>query len=1140
MKKNECIFREWKFPGLQKVLRIMKITVFLLLLSVISVFASKSYSQTTVLNLDMKNSTVKEVLRNIEKQSEFVFMYSEKLIDVNREVSVTVKNKKINEVLDELFAGTDVSYKVKDRFVLLTTPGVIGGDLMAQQQNSVSGTVTDESGQPLPGVTVVIKGSTEGTVTNTDGEYSFAGIPDDVTLVFSFVGMKTQEVVVGTQAQIDITMEEDFIGIEEVVAIGYGTMKKSDLTGAIAQINPQDMEEKITSNMTDLLRSNMAGLYIPMSTSPKGGVDMDNVLIRGTTSLLASNSPLIVLDGMVYGGDLANISSADIERIDVLKDASSAAIYGSRAANGVIIITTKQGASGEPTINLSLNTGLATPSFLRPVYGPEGYLDMRQVWSEENLPRDEVGYYSNPNNLPSGVTLEQWMAYGNATGNPTDVWLARIGLFQTEINNHNAGRTMDWADKLFQSGLRQDYLLSVNGGNERFKYYWSANYTDNEGFAVGQKYNSIRSRINLESKVSSFLTIGMNTQFASRDESSVPVDVSFYPWLSPYGSLYEEDGETLKYLTHDFNVSFNPFYDREYINRFNKIQDLDSRLYATIDLPAGFSYQVNFINTFSDTRFYQHEAAESEAISNGGEASRIKTTYYRWNIDNILKWNKSFGSHDFDLTLLANAEKQQSWRDEMVNSQFFPSDILGYHGMQIGQDPRITSDDQTYTRDALLGRLNYTFASRYLLTMAMRRDGYSAFGQSNPYAYFPTVAVGWILTEEDFFNVEPIDYLKLRLSWGANGNSSIGTYSALATMESRKFLHSVDGNPATVSELRLARMANTGLQWEKTTAYNLGIDFGIFGNKLNGTLEGYLSETTNLLVDRKLPSVTGYGAVAANLGQIDNKGIEVTLNSVNLEIGNKFSWRSHFNASLNKNKIASLYGDMVDVLDDQGNVIGQEEASDYENGWFIGQPIDVIWDFDSDGIWQIEEADQAEAHGGYFPGQFKNVDVNNDGTYDSEDRQFLGNSIPQFRWNLTNNFKIYQNISFSFSIYGHHGHIAHFGDYAGSNLFETGNGFDVPYWTPENRSNKYPGMRGAGGTNYLSLGFVRLNDISLGYTFPQHVASRLQLKSLKIMGSVNNVHVWKKWPGWDPETVNPDNSGGPSPRYFNLSVNISL
>src|SRR5690606_29179297 len=394
------------------------------------------------------------------------------------------------------------------------------------------------------------------------------------------------------------------------------------------------------------------------------------------------------------------------------------------------------------------------------------------------------------------------------------------------------------------------------------------------------------------------------------DESSVPADWQAYVWGSPYGSMYEDDGETLKYLTYDYNLSRNPLYDREYRNRFRKFNDLDSRLYAIVDLPFDFKYQINFVNNVRSSRFYEHLSSQSAAIANGGEAIRANSTAYTWIIDNILSWNKSFGGHDFGLTLLANAERGRTWSDEMFNSGFFPTDILGYHAIDLGLSPRIASDDQTYTRDALLGRLNYSYMSRYYLTLALRRDGYSAFGQSNPHAYFPTVAAAWTISEENFFKSEPVDFLKLRLSWGANGNSSIGTYSALAVMEDRRFLYSIDGNPVQTTELRLARMANNALQWEKTTSVNAGLDFGIVNNTLSGAIEVDHSLTSGLLVHRQLPSVTGYGSVAANLGEIENKGLELTLRSLNLQAANGLTWKSNFNLALNQNKIKSLYGDL--------------------------------------------------------------------------------------------------------------------------------------------------------------------------------------------------------------------------------------
>ncbi|HLU94436.1 MAG TPA: SusC/RagA family TonB-linked outer membrane protein [Membranihabitans sp.] len=998
----------------------------------------------------------------------------------------------------------------------------------------ISGQVVDEKGEPLIGVNIQIKGTNSGTSSDLDGGFVLEDVDENAVLVVSYIGYLTQEVSVGGRTSISITMISDSQLLDEVVVVGYGSVRKRDLTGAIAQIDPAEKQDELTSNIGDLLRNNLAGLYIPFSANPKGSVDMSNVLIRGTNSLLASNTPLIVLDGMIYDGDLANINPMDIEKIDVMKDASAAAIYGSRAANGVIIITTKTGVRQQPQINFNLNMGVSTPSFLREVYDEEEYLDMHAIWSSYNLPRDEQGFYARPDQLPSGVSLDQWMGYTNASGDPMNVWLARIGLYQTEINNFNAGNVINWEDEIFQTGLRQDYQLSISGGSERMKYYLSGNYTNNEGFVKGEGYESIRARLNIENQVADFLTIGINTQFANRDESSIPAQWMAYRWGSPYASKYEEDGTTLKYLTYDYNLSRNPFYEGAYTNRFWKYNDLDSRIYGIVDLPLDIKYQINYVNNLRTSRFYNHVSSLSEENTSDGEATRINRTTYTWIIDNILSWNKNWGSHDIGVTFMANSERRRYWNDEMSNSGFTPTDILGYNAIGLGLSPRLASDDGTHTRDALLGRINYSYDYKYYLTVATRRDGYSAFGQANPRATFPTLAVAWAISEEDFFDNNVFDFLKLRLSWGANGNSSIGTYSALAVMEDRRFLYSIDGNAVQTTELRLARMANNALQWEKTTSVNAGLDFGIVNNTLSGALEVYNSITSGLLVNRQLPSVTGYGSVAANLGEIENRGVELTLRSLNLQSANGLIWKSDFNLALNRNKIVSLYGDLVDVIDENGNIIGEEEASDPGNGWFIGESIDIIWDYDSDGIWQQAEREQADAYGGFFPGQFKNVDVNGDGQYDSEDRQFLGHSTPQFRWNLSNEFK-YKNASLSFSIYGQHGHIANFTDYAGTGLFETGNGYKMPYWTPENNSNKYPGMRGAGGTNYLGLDFVRLNNITLGYKFSPQRINRLGIRSLNVFTNVYNVAMWTKWPGWDPENIE-----GPSPRYYNLGINIGL
>jgi TonB-linked SusC/RagA family outer membrane protein len=1123
--------------SLKKTLKIMRNALIILFLGVLQAHAIDTYSQKTKLSLSFSDTELSKVLDKIEMESEFFFLYNEKLLDTERKVNITADNQLITVILDDLFKGTNVKYSIVDRKIILAPDYLTS--VSEQQQKKITGTVTQKDGTLLPGVNVAVTGSTQGTQTDIDGKYSIDVPQGAKTLQFSFIGMETQEVSIGSLSQINVIMAESAIGLEEVVVIGYGTQKKKDLTGAISQIDPTKMEGKTTSNATDLLRNSIAGLSIPFSTNPKGSIDMQNVLIRGVNSLKASNTPLIILDGMIYEGDLADISSTDIERIDVMKDASSAAIYGSRSSNGVISITTHKGKQGVPEITFTANMGFVTPSFILPVLSPEKYVEMRQNLFELVAPRvDQPGYYDNPNNLPEGVTLDQWKAYSGASGDPIDIFLARLSFQSTEVENYKKGNTIDWADKIFQTGFRQDYLTSINGGTDRINYYWSGNYTGNEGFIAGEKYKSIRSLLNLESKITNFLTVGLNAHFAHRDESSIPATLKYFPIASPYGSMYEADGKTLKYFVNDDPLAINPFAEMTYNKRYNKYKDLNSKIYFLISLPLGFTYQLNLINNFTDRRNYYHISSDNPGNFTGGYASRENTNIYSWSIDNIIKWSKIFGDHNFDLTLLANEEKWQYWYNKMENSQFIPSDILGYNNMNVGRNPQVSSNDMLSTRNALLGRLNYTLKSKYYVTLSLRRDGYSGFGKANRQAVFPSAAVAWKISEEKFFHFKPIDFLKLRLSWGANGNSSIEPYASLSSMETGKYLYANgNGNAYSTSILSVSTLSNENLKWEKTTATNFGIDFGLFKSRLSGTVELYYSKTTNLLVDRSLPIVTGFKSVVTNLGQIDNKGFELTLNSRNVDLNN-FLWQTSFNCYLNRNKIVHLYGDMVNVYDSKGNLIGQKEVDDYQNNWFIGHAVEAIWDYFPDGMWQEEDAALAYSYGGYLPGQFRNLDVNKDGQYtELADKGFLGYSKPQFYWTLNNDFLFFKNISFGFAVYGQHGWKKNFKNRAGSERLSN---YDWPYWTPENRSTKWARMEVTeedikAQSNYIKMGFVRLSTISLSYTFNSKSTKFLHVNSLKIYGSVQNVYVWTKWPGWDPE-----NTSGPSPRYFNLGITIKL
>lgn len=1027
--------------------------------------------------------------------------------------------------------------------VLVTTLG------SAFAQKTITGKVTGDDGAPLPGVTVIIKGTTTGTVTNADGVYTIADASG--RLLFSFIGMQTQEVEVGTQTTIDVTMKSDVIGLEEVVAIGYGTVKKTDLTGAVAQLKSEDLEIENPNDVTDMLRGNIAGLNVGFSTSPKG---VSSLEVRGKTTLTAGAAPLIVLDGTIYNGDMSDINPNDIERVDVLKDASSAAVYGARAANGVVMITTKRGTEGKPTVNFNANVGLASPSVEQPVYGPEGYINWRQDVLESTNVGHEPYEYSDPRALPGDIPLETWLGYDGSSGDPVEVWLRRLSMEPVEIQNYMDGKTVDWYDMTFQNGLRQDYTVSLSGKNDGLTYYWSAGYTDNEGIRVNDRFTTIRSRLNLEAKVNDFLKVGVNTQFADRDESAVPIDYRFTA-NSPWGSEYEDDGVTYRLSPQDDSGAgaIHPKLIMVHRDRLNSINTLNSNIFGEVFLPFGIKYRINYTTRFGWRNSFQHDSAEHPQWKNkGGQAWRDNSKSFEWQVDNIVTWDKVLNDvHDFGVTLLANAEKAQYWSNSMNNVGFDPNDYLGYHNMAAGIDPRISSNDTYRTGDALMARLRYTFNKKYLLTTSVRRDGYSAFGVNKPRATFPSVAVAWVLTEENFLNdVSWLDYLKVRYSWGQNGNRSIGQYAALSDLNTGKYLHAnQSGQTFPVSQLYVNQMSNSDLQWERTTSNNIGVDFGVINNRLSGTIELYHMSTTDLLVSRTLPNFIGFNSVYDNLGEVQNKGFEFTLNSVNVKNRN-FTWNSSFNFSLNRNEIISLYGDMEDILDEDGNVIGQKEKDDISNGWFIGQATDRRWGLKTDGVYTSDEVDLADIYG-VQPGDFRVVDVptvdtdgdgkpdEGDGVYTNDDKMFLGYAKPRFRWTLRNQFNIYQNFDFSFMMYSNWGHDAAYNTAKNQGFGNRTNSYIIPYWTEENQRSDYARLfSSSGGASYnvyRDKSFIRLQNVSLGYTVPKELSQRAKIENARIYLNVKNAAVWtKEWNFWDPE------NSGPTPRYFTLGVNLTL
>ncbi|MBI1692444.1 MAG: TonB-dependent receptor plug domain, partial [Bacteroidetes bacterium] len=693
-----------------------------------------------------------------------------------------------------VFAQACVSVSLKSGTIMLallvlvlSTTRVCAADFPTSRFNTappstVTGRVTDAKNAPMEGVTVVIKGTNKGVTTNASGLFTFPNVPDNATLVFSYTGYGTKEVSVkGKSDAINVSLTEQVSGLGDVVVVGYGTARKKDLTGAVVQVKATQFENENPRSVQDMLRGNAPGLDVGFDASTKGS--NSSLQIRGKGTLTASSSPLIVLDGVIYPGGLEDVNPNDIATIDILKDASSAAVFGARSANGVILITTKRGKVGKPIITFNHNIGLNQPANRPHLLNAYEFINWRQDvrWSQvgfDSTSKPGIKYrFTNPNNLPSSISLAQWIALdGTASStDPEALWLSRLGLKAVEIANYKAGTSLDWEKLMLNySAMQQDHTISIAQRRDDYNYYFSLGYLENNGLTVGDKYKTFRTRFNLESNIAKFLTVGLNFQFAERDESSVRVNLEDLNRTTPWGSYYAADGVTLRSSPNDdVGNNSHPFLAQKYENRLYKYDNFFGSVYAKGKLPWGFSYSVNFTPRLDLLREYRHQSSLNPTLATQkGISNRRNQTVYSWQLDNVINWNKKYGKHSFDATFLVNAEKFQSWNTTIQASNFAPNDNLGFSSLQSATlAPVVATDDQYATGDAIMGRLNYNYDQKYFFTITERRDGYSAFGQQNPRANFPSVALAWAFSDEKFMKNASgwLDYAKARISYGENG-----------------------------------------------------------------------------------------------------------------------------------------------------------------------------------------------------------------------------------------------------------------------------------------------------------------------------------------------------------------------------------
>ncbi|WP_114791311.1 TonB-dependent receptor [Niabella yanshanensis] len=973
-----------------------------------------------------------------------------------------------------------------------------GIQLYAQQGGpAIKGTVTNQLGEPLPGTTIAIAGKNNSAIADNNGVYTLNAIAGD-TLIFSAAGYEEKRIQVGSGSIVDISLVPVNNSLDGVVVIGYGKQSRKFVTGAVSKT--EIVKDVPNTSITQSLRGRVAGVQFTDNGRPGQN---GTILIRGPRSLSAGNNPLIVVDGIIYNGVLSDINPNDIESMEVLKDASASAIYGSRAANGVILISSRRGTTEKPTINVNTFTSISSPGYKIKLLTPERYvqkiLDARKELGQEADPA-KIASYLAPN----------------------------------EAENYLAGRTVDPYDVATQDGAGiRSIDLNMAGKTQRTNYFISASFNDEKGIILNDRQKRTTFRVNLENKITNWFTVGTNTMYGRRDFSGVLPNMDAFYQLSPYGSIYNEDGSARQFVVDGETVAGNPLY-APYFRSNQRIQNnLFANFYGIVQLPfvQGLSYRINISPNIRWVNAYDAARQDTSLANNTKSASKSNTNYYDWMIENILTYNKKINkANHIDVTLLYS-RNSQFVEATGANATLLSSDVLGWNNLGLGETQTVSSSSSKIQGVSYMARINYRLMDKYLATFTIRRDGSSVFSENHKYAVLPSGALSWIVSEEGFLKNSPVvDLLKLRLSYGAVGNQAISAYQSLSKIGTQRYVYG-DGGTTSLAYYPM-NMANSDLKWETTYSTNIGLDFELLKGRIGGTIEYYHMKTKDLLVTRDLPRMTGFTSVWTNLGQVDNSGIEITLNTSNIRTKD-FEWRSSVTFSNNKNRIVHLYGSDTDG--------DGKEDDDIGNRWFIGQPIYSYFDYVFDGIYQEGDTDIPS---GYKPGYVRVKDINGDGVINADDRTIIGQGQqPKIRWGLLNDFS-YKGLTLSVFLNGMSGWISDFGLIGRGPVERSLNFIDYGWWTPENKSSTRPSLfheNKYGHNYYLSRNFVRIQDVALSYNFSRGFLDRVKVSNLKVFVAAKNLYTFTNWIGADPESgqTSRDNLY-PMPRTISVGLNLGF
>ncbi|MDR1381214.1 MAG: TonB-dependent receptor [Tannerella sp.] len=1091
----------------------MKLVVFFITVAFCHISAVNSYAQKTEITLKLDNVTLMEAIRSIEQQTEFVFLYSNDRIDLNRKVSFDIKKGTITDILEHISDGH--AYIIENRQILLLPAAV------RTPVKNIKGTVTDQDGEPVTGANVIEKGTTNGTITGIDGEFTL-NVGANAVLQVSYIGYAMQEIAVDDRQNITVTLIENTEALEEIVVIGYGTVQKKDLTGAVSSVGIKTLRERPVPTVAASLQGKLGGVMIQETGGDLTG--RFQFSIRGTGSVTGNNDPLIVVDGIpLFNNDLSTINSKDIVSMDILKDASASAIYGARASNGVVIITTARGQAGKPHVTFGMDMGF------------ENIARRYEVLTTEQQRQLFVEAFKNTNRNPA--------VYEN-TANP--VW-----QIQT-----------DWQKLGMRTGIRQNYSLSINGGNESSKYAVSGSYVRRLGIMKNTDLDEFYLRANNDIAVGDRITVATSIGATYQHQNMLENDrwgTGAYQRLvssHTYLPAYDERGELFAVSTNAdpyFGENFNPLIEQLLPENKQESSRIMGSLKVGYDIIEGLTLTANAGADISSVNGYQYlPVYEIGRYSRTqGSATNSGRQSLNWVTDLTLQYRKSWENHT--LTLLGGASAQQH---VLTNTGATGTGTVDNFLNQLSNQTSFSATGASVTSGLLstFFRVNYGYKDRYLVTGTIRRDGSSKFGADKRFGHFPSVSAAWRVTEESFLKeIKSLNNLKIRVGYGVTGNQDIGDFAFLTRAGATPY---VWGNMVVVGNSPI-NMGNSGLQWESARQFNLGFDASFFRDRISFVMDYYDKKSEDLLIRIPVPYTASVSENPyVNLGSLQNKGFEFNLTSRNLT--GKFSWTTEFNISFNKNKVLDIG---KNALGEPLQIPGENISlpNDFVNLTIAGKPVGAFYMYEFTGIWQKDEAEEA-AKFGAVPGDPRYADLNNSKSLDTEDKKFVGSPLPEYFGGLTNTFSygpLSLNIFFNFA-----------GGNKSYNAMRNLNARSVPFnqqlaevagfWTEDNPSNTVPRPSQGGNTTFLATrtstrylenaGYVRLKNLSVSYVLPQQFVSKIKGGNAVVSLNATNLMTFTGYKGLDPEALSTSSllSGGidytpyPSTRFYSFSLQLSF